>query len=186
MTPERARLFVAADLPAAVRAQLAGWAAAQTGGVAGLRLIDAASLHVTLCFLGWGELGEVPAIAAACRAAVPSVAVPLRVGAPLWLPPRRPRVLAVDLDDETAGLARAQSALAAALSAGGHYEPEDRAFLAHVTVARVRRGARIRPTELPAPEPVSFPVPGVTLYRSHLGSGGARYVPLETVPLPGA
>lgn len=186
MSAERVRLFVAADLPAPVRSALAGWAAAETRSVPGLRLIEPASLHVTLCFLGWRELDEAPAIAATCRAAVPPIAVPVRVGAPLWLPPRRPRVLAVDLADETAGLARAQSALAADLSAGGYYEPEDRAFLAHVTVARVRRGARVRPDELPAPEPVSFPVPAVTLYRSHLGSGGARYVPLETVPLPGA
>lgn len=183
--PERARLFVALDLPSQVRAVLTGWAGQRLAGHTGLRLIDQRSLHVTLCFLGWRSVDEVAEIAAACRASTPREEIPLSLASALWLPPRRPRVAAVELVDTTGALARLQAALSDALAAGGFYEPEDRAFLGHVTVARVGRGAgRFRSFPLPPPKPLRFAAEAVTLYRSRLGSGGARYEPLAAVPLP--
>ena len=78
-------------------------------------------------------------------------AAELAVGEPLWLPPRRPRVLAVALEDPDGALGRTQTAVSSALAAGGWYVPETRPFLAHVTVARVRKGARAwRRAQLPA------------------------------------
>jgi 2'-5' RNA ligase len=133
------RLFVALELPGSVRAALAGWGAAHVGATPGVRLIDMRSLHVTLCFLGWRDPGEVGEIAATCRSAVPGDAVPLSLGEALRLPPRRPRVVAVELPDPAGGLARLQSRLAAALAERGFYEPESRPYLGHVTVARVGR-----------------------------------------------
>jgi RNA 2',3'-cyclic 3'-phosphodiesterase len=181
--PERARLFVALDLPEAVRERLAAWSADRLSAVSGLRLIDRRYLHVTLCFLGWRDVGEVGEIAAACRAAAPPDAFPLSLGEALWLPPRRPRVVAVQLPDPSGGLARLQAAVSAALAARGFYEPESRPYLGHVTVGRVGRGHRVRAQELAAPEPLGFDAEGVTLYRSRLERGGARYEALETVPL---
>jgi RNA 2',3'-cyclic 3'-phosphodiesterase len=154
--------------------------------VSGLRLIDARWLHVTLCFLGGRPLDEVGEIAAACRAAVVPEALPLSLGEALWLPPRRPRVVAVELVDALSRLAELQAAVSAGLASGGFYEPETRPFLGHVTVGRVGRGGRVgrSPAEpLPPPSPVAFDAEAVTLYRSRLGRGGARYEALETIAL---
>jgi 2'-5' RNA ligase len=180
---ERARLFVALELPPAIRATLAGWAADELRRIPGLRLIDERSLHVTLCFLGWRDIDEVGEIGAVCRTAASRARIGLSLGEALWLPPRRPRVVAVDLVGADRRLARLQAAVADALTAREFYEPETRPFLGHVTVARVARGARIRPTPLPPPPAVRFDAEAVTLYRSRLEPGGARYEALETVRL---
>jgi RNA 2',3'-cyclic 3'-phosphodiesterase len=180
----RARLFVALELPADVRTTLSGWAREHAAGAGRLRLVEPESLHVTLCFLGSRPAGEVGEIAAACRAAVSGLpAAPLAVGDALWLPPRRPRVLTVELGDGDGRLAAVQSALSRALAAGGFYEPETRPFLAHVTVARVHREARIRPEPLDGPAPLRFTGANVTLFQSRLGQGPARYEALVTVTL---
>jgi ketosteroid isomerase-like protein len=77
-----------------------------------------------------------------------------------------------------------QSALSDALHAGGWYIPETRPFLAHVTVARVARDARRAPAvELSPVPPLAFAGERVTLFRSRLGAGGARYEPLGSVVL---
>jgi 2'-5' RNA ligase len=186
---ERARLFVALELPAEVRATLLQW----RGGVPGagrLRLIPAECLHVTLCFLGWREVGEIPAIAAACALSPRPPAATLTLGEAIWLPPRRPRVLAVKVGDPDGALTRVQAAVSAALAAGGWYAPEGRAYLPHVTVARVRAGAarvpageRVRAEAVAPPAPLEFVGSEVTLYRSHLGGDGARYEALARVGL---
>ncbi len=185
MSDERARLFVALELPADVRAAVHAWAREHAGGVPRLRLVELASLHVTLCFLGSRPAAEVGEIAGACRAVAGMAAPELTVGESLWLPPRRPRVLTVALADEGGRLAAVQSALSGALAAGAFYEPEARPFLAHVTVARVGREARLRVAELPAPEPTRFSADTVTLFRSRLGQGPARYEALASVMLSG-
>ena len=112
------------------------WAREHAGGVPGLRLVELASLHVTLCFLGSRAVTEVGKIAGACRAVAGLAAPDLTIGEALWLPPRRPRVLTVELADAAGRLGAVQSVLSDALVAGGFYEPEARPFLAHVTVAR--------------------------------------------------
>ena len=45
----------------------------------------------------------------------------------------------------------------------------------HVTVARVRRGARAPSGDLRPPPQLPFRPNALTLFRSHLGSAGARY-----------
>jgi 2'-5' RNA ligase len=179
---ERARLFVALDLPQHVRDALERWRRAATPKVDGLRMVGPDALHVTLCFLGWRPAGEIEPIGERCATAVRGLRKPeLSFGGPVWLPERRPRVLAVALEDRSGALARIQAALSAGLSAGGWYGPEARPFLAHVTVARVGRGTRVRAIELSGMPPLSFSSGDVTLYRSHLGAGGARYEALRTV-----
>jgi RNA 2',3'-cyclic 3'-phosphodiesterase len=180
---ERVRLFVALELPEAVRDALVAWRPA----VRGLRLIDPAALHVTLCFLGWRFEREIEPILDACAGVAGFSAASLALDTGLWLPPRRPRVLAVRLVDDVGRLAQAQAELSRALSAGGWYTPEARPFLAHVTVARVARDARRAPTVALAPAPeLSFAGDRVTLYRSRLGAGGARYEALGSVVLGSA
>jgi 2'-5' RNA ligase len=181
-----ARLFVALELPADAREALVRWRSSVASEVPGLRPVTPEDLHATLCFLGSRPVGEIEAIAAACGVAAGEPVVDSAFGEGLWLPARRPRVLAVALSDPDGSLARMQSALSGALVAGGWYAPESRPFLAHVTVARVGRDARVRAVELPPPPEVAVRCSLVTLYRSRLGSGGARYEPLASVELGSA
>jgi RNA 2',3'-cyclic 3'-phosphodiesterase len=185
-----ARLFVAADPPASVREQLAAWArgvrASLGSGGAGrgreaLRLVDVDSLHLTLCFLGDRPVGEIDALADALRSC-PERSCELSVGAPLWLPPRRPRALAVEIDDPDGELAQIQAQVCGALCEASGWEPQRRRFRAHVTVARMREGALgasyARPLE-PTPQ-LRFAPESIVLYRSWLAPAGATYEALET------
>lgn len=181
---ERRRLFVALDLSQDVREALLAWRSGVVRRIPELRLVEQDALHATLCFLGSHPAGEVDAIAAACQTALDGAPGPeLEIGAGLWLPPRRPRVLGVRLDDHPGALAQIQGAVSAALSDGGWYTPEKRPFLPHVTVARIPARARVRATELPPLQPLRFRAPAVTLYRSRLQRSGARYEPLASVAL---
>ena len=185
------RLFVALELPGHVRRALAQWSEAELAGIEALRRVRPESLHVTLCFLGSRpgvrdrpDRGGLPGGGRA------SGDPALTLGEPIWLPPRRPRVLAVSLRDASpptpcgAGpLSALQTALARALTAGGFYAPETRPFLGHVTVARVASGRRAAPVQLAAPEPARSTAARVSLFRSLLGSGPARYESLATVEL---
>lgn len=177
VTGARARLFVALELPEAVRTALAAWARA--GLDERFRLIAPGDLHVTLCFLGWRDEEEVESIGSS----VAGCARPVRelaLGEPVWLPPRRPRVLAVDLEDGDGALASVARAVVAELTAHAGHVPEERPFRAHVSVARVRaRGglpARARPAMGPVPGAGEvFAANALTLQRSHLSRQGARY-----------
>jgi 2'-5' RNA ligase len=180
---DRARLFVALELPDTVRHELVEWRGRALAHLQGLRLIAREHLHVTLCFLGWRAVAEVDRIAAACKVAAPLAATPLALGEPLWLPPRRPGVLAVSLHDPHRSAGRLQATLSEALQAGGWYEAERRPYLPHVTVARVARRARVRPQELAPPAPIEFAGDQVTLYRSRLSRAGAHYEPLARFAL---
>ncbi len=181
VSDERARLFVALELPDEVRKALATWAGGL--GLGGLRLVDAGQLHVTLCFLGWQNLTMAEPIAAACRTLAGSGQLRLSLARAIWLPPRRPRVLAVSLDDPGRVLARIQADLSDRLERGGWYSPERRPYLAHVTAARMRRGAGIWPEALPDPPELSFTASQITLFRSRLSAAGARYEALAQMSL---
>jgi len=189
-----ARLFVAVDPPTAVREQLAAWArsAAATltghrgrGAASPLRVLEPPALHLTLCFLGARPVGEIGVIGAALSASAAELGE-LSVGAPLWLPPRRPRALAVEIHDSGVGLARLHRGVSDAIARATSWEAERRRFRAHVTVARMRGGATSRrgsaPTwpALPATPPAIFTPSSVVLYRSWLSPAGASYEAIAT------
>lgn len=166
-----------------VRAALDQWRSQRLGRVSSLRATEPEALHVTLCFLGWQPVEEIERIARACGVLAGRGRPVLALGEPLWLPSRRPRVVAVSLQDRRQRLAELQSELAAALHAGGWYEPERRPFRAHVTLARASGNAPIAPIDLPPPAPIRFMGSTVVLWRSLLGRGGARYERLSRVSL---
>jgi 2'-5' RNA ligase len=182
--PPSARLFVAIDLPPEARAALVDWRAKVLGERDELRLVDAQALHVTLVFLGHLPEAEITPIGKLVRAALPQVDAP--VLAPLGIkavPPRRPRLFALDLDDQAGRAGLIQAAVSEALETAGLYEPEQRPFWPHVTLARVRKGAVVG-DGVAAPgglEP--FRAHAVTLYRSRLARSGARYEPLASFRL---
>ena len=182
----RARLFVALELPERVRAELATWRDGVLARVDGLRPVSEAGLHATLCFLGGRPEEELAAIGEAVRLGVGEAGPPpLALGEPMWLPRSRPRVLAVAVEDAAGGLGDLQACVGAALEAAGVWRPERRPFLGHVTVARVRSGARVRAVELAPAPALRFEGAAVVLYRSHLSRAGARYEPLSRVDLAG-
>jgi RNA 2',3'-cyclic 3'-phosphodiesterase len=97
----------------------------------------------------------------------------LALGAPLWLPPRNPRALAVEAREESGSLASLQGAVEQALAGE---RSGRRRFRPHVTVGRTRAGFRAPAgLELPVTPAVSFAATRVDLVRSWLELQGARY-----------
>lgn len=192
-----ARLFVAVDPPASVREELLAWARDAAGrlplrrsgkGLADMRLLEPDALHLTLCFLGArpvGEIEEIGSVMSSCAARVGE----LSLGAPLWLPPRRPRVLAVEVHDPDGGLARLHAAVCKAVADATDWQAERRSFKAHITVARMRgrgvpwRSSQGREPALPATPALSFTPGSIVLYRSWLSPTGASYEALATCDL---
>lgn len=177
-----ARLFVALELPDAVRAQLAEFGRAAAERDDALRAVAEEAMHLTLAFVGHRPEDDVDAARAAVRA-VQGVAPALALAEPLWLAPRRPHVLTVGLEDRAGTLAALRAEVVEGLSGALAWEPEGRPFRPHVTVARVRRGARPRTRDLLDAPQAGFAGAAVVLYRSHLGGGPARYEVLEELPL---
>lgn len=181
---EPRRLFAALELPRSERESLAAWGGAAAAADRALRALPPASLHVTLHFLGERPADEVEGLRAAL-AGMRAGAFELHGTGVLWLAPRRPHVLACGLREQTGALEALHEALGAALAgACAGWEPDRRALRAHVTVARVRRGARAAVARVPPAPELHFAPSALALLRSHLGSGGARYETLERLPLP--
>jgi RNA 2',3'-cyclic 3'-phosphodiesterase len=205
-----ARLFVAIDLPPSMCESLTAWVRGalrelgmRAGGRESVRVLDAGLLHLTLCFLGERPLEEVESLGEALASCATQVGE-LTVGGPLWLPPRRPRALAVEIhDDANGGLQALHGELLGALArACGFRERHQRGFRAHVTLARLRGahvrgvgdGSRGRPrraggngvmserTLTPTPA-LAFTPRAMVLYRSRLAPEGASYEALLEQPL---
>jgi RNA 2',3'-cyclic 3'-phosphodiesterase len=191
-----ARLFVAVDPPAEVSRRLAEWARtavreASQGAREGAspRVLDPELLHVTLCFLGSRPVGDIDLLAAGLAGCEGPVGE-LWIGAPLWLPPRRPRALAVELHDESEKLGRLRASVVAAVeevspeALGGEEQTgAKRHFRPHITVARMGRGQAPGKRALSPTPGLSFVPIELILYRSWLSPEGASYEAVATHPL---
>jgi 2'-5' RNA ligase len=189
-----ARLFVAVDPPAAVCAELGGWIRRSVPGLeceqnpGALRLLAPEAMHITLCFLGEVAVETIDAISQALLHLTPDSVGELELGAPVWLPPRRPRALAVEIHDDAGRLSSLRADVVRAMGQACGFEAERRRFRAHLTVARTRSGnARGSPLAQPHP-PTATPalrfVPeALVLYRSLLAKAGASYQALATYRL---
>ncbi|HEX3173948.1 MAG TPA: RNA 2',3'-cyclic phosphodiesterase [Solirubrobacterales bacterium] len=186
----RARLFVALDLPEALRQGIVAWGRKALADPA-LRPVAPQSLHVTLAFLGWLPEKEIPRLAEIVEGAG-GPAPRLELEDPVPRPARgRPRLFALPASSPAA--VDLQAGLQTRLVAARLYEPEKRPFWPHVTVARVRREERgsSRPAFVSRP-PGALPKAllqatdcvRMTLYRSELKPQGAEYTPLAQVKLP--
>ncbi|MBN1243560.1 MAG: RNA 2',3'-cyclic phosphodiesterase [Spirochaetales bacterium] len=192
LEPESAWLETLEAACPPLRTKLSGWRWTRKEG-----------RHLTLAFLG--EIGEegsaaVEAARAAVRAAAGLPAPEIRFDRLILLPSaRKPRVLALGASPATDGVraaaalrARVGEALAESARSRGLENPDaeaGRTFLCHLTLARAspgpgRKGAPPSDADAEfATMPVSAQAPArfqaVTLFRSVLGPGGARYEPLE-------
>src|SRR3954452_23832147 len=183
----RARLFVALDLPESLTAGGEAWGRESLADPA-LRALPAASLHVTLVFLGYRpekEIGRIGEIVEGLPRPAPRVAP----RDPVPRPERgRPRLFALPISSPEA--VSLQGELERKLVAERLHEPERRPFWPHLTVARVRPEGR----ESKGPRRVGRPPGGLpqalleparavrlALYRSELKPQGAQYTPLAQV-----
>jgi 2'-5' RNA ligase len=185
----RARLFIALDLPAALRAGIVAWGERELTDAA-LRPVPLESIHITLAFLGHRpevEIERLAEIVEGLSAAAPAIELRDPVAKPSR---RRPGLFALTVDSP--GAVALQAELAEELASVRLHKPEKRPFWPHVTVARVRsegRGSkRPRAVEKPPgalPRGLLEPVLCVrtTLYRSELNPQGAHYTPLAHVEL---
>jgi 2'-5' RNA ligase len=199
----RARLFVALDLPAAVREGLEAWGARELIDPA-LRPVVPEALHITLCFLGWQRERDADAIAAEIAAVEPRSAEIRFEPDPVAIPRDRRAKTLFAVDAPSVDAVELQAELSDRLEAAHFYEPEKRPFWSHVTVARVRlekppkqpgqgqgkrRKGRPRmverlPGSLPDELLQPFGAVRIALYRSYLRPAGAEYVPLAGFELP--
>jgi len=183
-------LFIALDLPDALREGIVAWGRKELHDPA-LRVVRPESLHITLAFLGYlleKEIGSLSQIVEAIDSPSPT----LKLGDPIAKPTlKRARIIALPVISP--GTVALQAALEEKLVAAHLFEPEKRPFWPHVTVARVKssgRGSK-RPTEVSKPpkklsksllEP-NYKSIRARLYRSELNPMGARYTPLAQVEL---
>jgi len=189
---ERPRLFVAIDLPEAVRESLGRLQAElRARDLTGLRWTRPEGIHLTLKFLGETPAESLPAIQdALARAVRDAPRFQLALGAPGTFGNRRgPRVLWVDVDGDLEPLGRLQAAVERELTAAG-CAPEERAFSPHLTLARVPQPPRpglaervSRALEAVAPPQAEFEATEVVLMRSELQPAGAVYTRVAVFPL---
>ncbi len=154
-------------------AELERWTAA--AAPAELRVLPRASLHLTLAFLGERSLADVAAVEGVLASGAELPVRGLELADPVWLPRRRPGVLAVAVADDLGELRELQAWLVAGLRQAIGFTPEARPFFPHVTVARVRGAVRVRPHRVAGPVALEFAAERVGLFASTLGAGGARY-----------
>lgn len=184
MAGSRARLFVAVGIPARVRGAVEAAARPLRRAQPDARWVDPSALHLTVAFVGAVGDEERRAVEGACAEAAATVgsfdlALSGRAGTfgrgVLWAGV-----------EHSPALDRLAMAVHGALVTRG-LPVEDRAFHAHVTLARARRGARIRPgaaEDYESPR-LSWRVERLALMRSRLDQGGARYRVAGEWPLEG-
>jgi 2'-5' RNA ligase len=182
----RARLFVALDPPAPVRDELDAWRTRAFEGRDDVRFPSAATLHLTLAFLGYRPEKEIPVVAALLRRVVEGRDAPqLAAKEVVPLPGRRPRLFALELVDAGGAAVALQAAVSDALESERIYKPEKRPWWPHITLARVKSREKLAAPlgRVPEPPPESWRAEAVVLYRSTLRPQGAQYDPLARTVL---
>lgn len=184
--PKPLRVFCAVELPGELRERVAERMRQLRAEFPDARAFweKPEKLHVTLKFLGDVEHARVEALSGAAARAVSNIEpFELGIDTPGSFPSRgQPRVLWLRIADASGRLAFMQRALEAECAADG-FPRDPRAFLPHLTLARVRspRGTReLAAAHRKTPfEPQRFKVSELVVMRSDLGPGGSRHTPLS-------
>ena len=175
------RLFVGIGLPPGVTDRPHGLG----GGVPGARWVAPENIHLTLRFIGDVE-DTVFADVDDALGRVNATAFDLEIaGVGEFSRGRRPVMIWAGIAPNPA-LADLQRRIETALVKAA-FPPERRRFTPHVTLARIKEGARARVREFVAGNALlrlePFPVTHFTLFSSHLGRREARYRAEAAYPL---
>lgn len=177
------RLFVGIRPPAAIRAQLL----ALMGGIPGARWQEDDQLHCTLRFIGDVDRHAAEDIAVALSGVrFPAFEIALD-GVGEFDSRGRPNAVWAGLRPHDALAALHHKVDQAIVRAG--QAPERRAYLPHITLARMNASAGTTDRFLEAHAGLAsapFPVEHFLLYESTLGGEGARYEAVERYALTGA
>jgi 2'-5' RNA ligase len=183
------RLFLALEIPAAVRKEVARRVAGLRERLPRARWVDPEILHLTLLFFGQVEEAKVAGLTAALREAFARhPPLELRLAGGGTFPPRRPaRVAWVGMEAPADLTALQADATAAAVAAIG-FTPEDRPFNPHVTLARCESfWPRDAAEKFAAAFPGAVGQPWVAdhgvLFESKLSPRGPSYQPVALLPL---
>lgn len=183
------RLFIALEIPEPVRREVARRVAGLRERLPRARWVDPEMMHLTLAFLGETAPDKVPALAAKLReACAPHPPLALRLAGGGTFPPKRPARVAWIGMQAPEDLAVLQAAIVSAAVEAVGFEPEERPFRAHVTLARcdppwprdaVEKLTAAFPGEIGQP----FVADRIVLMESKLSPKGARYTVVEAFPL---
>ena len=137
---KRLRTFIGIDPGPAIRAELVALqeSLARTG--VEVKWVEPENLHVTLIFLGEVALGEVPAVCDVIGECVAGhKAFRMAIGTVGCFPnPRRPRILWAGVKQGTPEVTALHDALEEPLHELGCYRREERRYVPHVTLGRVK------------------------------------------------
>lgn len=188
------RLFIAIDLPAAVKQLMSDLQAQMRRHTQAVRWADPNSTHLTLKFLGGTRADAVSAIVAEMeRLAVHHRPFQLQTDTLGTFPSlSRPRVVWLGVSGDMPALTALQADVERYIEPLG-FPGESRAFSPHLTLGRSVKdpgplqlvsisGAMQQTKVLHA---IVLPVREIVLMRSELGPSGARYHTLAHVPLDG-
>lgn len=174
------RLFVALRPPPPIRALLLR----AMHGIAGARWQNDEQLHLTLRFIGEVDRHRAEDIAAALGALHAPVIAARISGVGLFERQGRPHMVWADVapHEALAALHRKVDQLVCRVGVA----PETRAFVPHITLARLNRGSGPVASFLALNSDLASPpfdFTAVTLYESELGRGGSRYHPIARYSL---
>ena len=176
------RLFTGIDLPEAVRERLERLLM-HLRPAAHLKWSPVYNLHVTLKFIGEWPEEKLPQLEAALRSIPRRAEIPIEVKNLGWFPnAHHPRVFwaAVLGGDALAALARDTEAVVEPLGVA----KEDRAFTAHLTLARIKEAVPLQALrtaieQLGSAEFGNFLADRFYLFRSQPGAAGSIYTKLS-------
>lgn len=191
-TTNMTRTFLALELPNKVKDALQRQIQRLARAIPEVRWVDAASLHLTLAFLGGLDDARLEAaIQSAAAVASAQTSLSLRLaGLGTFGPAHAPRVVWVGLAGEMRRLLELQAALADELAARG-FAREERPFAPHLTLARIKKplsDAALAALARVLTEPVAratWHADAISVMKSELVRPTARYTELARWPLRG-
>ena len=188
------RLFVAVNFPDNIKKNLGSIIRELRRLPSDAKWVEEENLHLTVRFLGNVAEDRVPAIVNALSRSVAGI-VPFRLepdGVGVFPSVKRPRVLWAGLSGETAVLARLHRQVSGELGRLG-FKPENRKFLPHFTLARVRSPLRFSDVMEKAEKLVQqhgkfgpAKIASIELMLSELSPKGPKYSVLARIPFTGS
>jgi 2'-5' RNA ligase len=176
------RTFLAIPLTDGVRAAIASWIG-EYGDPGAWRWTAPENLHVTVRFYGDVADEKVPELVEALRGALAGLApFTLAFDGIVSAPPGRPPTMLWGMFADGEAYERLVAAVEAAT--GRYAEPSvaPKSAIPHVTVARLKNGARPADPAMSPPARSELPVTGCALYSSVLSLSGPRYEKIADIP----